>query len=192
MPRIPPVSGTPSRLPRRWLFGAAATSLLLPGCVSTTRLDAVPRGRFHQASVLGLPNERFFYTLNAAPLAAEFTAALERWDRSTGLAPGATPPPLHMLSISGGGEDGAFGAGLLCGMTAAGTRPVYNLVTGVSTGALTAPFAFLGSAYDGASARRLYQHDNRRHRRDPLLRQRHLRRCADATPRRCSAPSPAT
>ena len=63
-----------------------------------------------------------------------------------------------MLSISGGGEDGAFGAGLLCGMTAAGTRPVYNLVTGVSTGALTAPFAFLGSAYDARVARRLYQH----------------------------------
>ena len=55
---------------------------------------------------------------------------------------------VNILAISGGGGDGAFGAGLLCGWTAAGTRPSFKLVTGVSTGALTAPFAFLGPAYD--------------------------------------------
>ena len=43
---------------------------------------------------------------------------------------------------------GAFGAGLLIGWTKAGTRPEFNMVTGVSTGALSAPFAFLGSDYD--------------------------------------------
>jgi predicted acylesterase/phospholipase RssA len=53
-----------------------------------------------------------------------------------------------LLAISGGGENGAFGAGLLVGWTAAGARPVFKGVTGISTGALTAPFAFLGSAYD--------------------------------------------
>jgi hypothetical protein len=52
------------------------------------------------------------------------------------------------LAVSGGGDDGAFGAGLLNGWTARGDRPVFKLVTGVSTGALIAPFAFLGSAYD--------------------------------------------
>jgi hypothetical protein len=52
------------------------------------------------------------------------------------------------LAISGGGGDGAFGAGLLKGWTESGTRPDFKLVTGVSTGALTAPFAFLGPAYD--------------------------------------------
>jgi hypothetical protein len=55
---------------------------------------------------------------------------------------------VNILAISGGGGDGAFGAGLLCGWTATGTRPSFKLVTGVSTGALTAPFAFLGPAYD--------------------------------------------
>jgi len=55
---------------------------------------------------------------------------------------------VSILAISGGGGNGAFGAGLLCGWTTAGTRPVFKLVTGVSTGALTAPFAFLGPAYD--------------------------------------------
>ena len=60
-----------------------------------------------------------------------------------------------MLSVSGGGENGAFGAGLLCGWSEQGTRPVFDLVTGVSTGALTAPFAYLGSGYD-AQLRSVY------------------------------------
>lgn len=52
------------------------------------------------------------------------------------------------LVLSGGGQNGAFGAGLLNGWTKAGTRPEFKIVTGVSTGALIAPFAFLGSNYD--------------------------------------------
>ena len=43
----------------------------------------------------------------------------------------------------------AFGAGLLCGWTQQGSRPTFELVTGISTGALSAPFAFLGPSYDG-------------------------------------------
>ena len=58
--------------------------------------------------------------------------------------------PLNLLAISGGGPRGAFAAGLLNGWSAAGTRPDFALVTGVSTGALIAPFAFLGSDYDHA------------------------------------------
>ena len=54
----------------------------------------------------------------------------------------------NILAISGGGGDGAFGAGLLVGWSAAGTRPEFSMVTGISTGALMAPFAFLGPAYD--------------------------------------------
>ena len=52
------------------------------------------------------------------------------------------------LVISGGGGNGAFGAGLLAGWTAHGDRPEFQIVTGTSTGALIAPFAFLGPAYD--------------------------------------------
>lgn len=59
-------------------------------------------------------------------------------------------PELNLLAVSGGGEDGAFGAGLLNGWTAHGTRPTFDLATGVSTGALTAPFAYLGPDWDGA------------------------------------------
>ncbi len=52
------------------------------------------------------------------------------------------------LAISGGGSDGAFGAGLLTGWSESGTRPEFTVVTGVSIGALIAPFAFLGPRYD--------------------------------------------
>jgi predicted acylesterase/phospholipase RssA len=52
------------------------------------------------------------------------------------------------LAISGGAEDGAFGAGLLVGWSDAGTRPTFDLVTGVSSGALIAPFAFIGGSRD--------------------------------------------
>ncbi len=55
----------------------------------------------------------------------------------------------NYLAVSGGGSDGAFGAGLLNGWTQSGKRPKFKFVTGVSTGALIAPFAFLGPDYDG-------------------------------------------
>lgn len=53
-----------------------------------------------------------------------------------------------ILMISGGGGGGAFGVGVLAGWTATSTRPHFDVVTGVSTGALIAPYAFLGPAYD--------------------------------------------
>lgn len=53
-----------------------------------------------------------------------------------------------LLALSGGGGDGAFGSGFLNGWSDSGTRPIFKLVTGVSSGALIAPFAFLGSEYD--------------------------------------------
>ena len=55
---------------------------------------------------------------------------------------------VSILALSGGGEHGAFGAGLLNGWSESGRRLPFDIVTGVSTGALMAPFAFLGSAYD--------------------------------------------
>ena len=54
------------------------------------------------------------------------------------------------LALSGGGANGAFGSGFLNGWSGTGTRPVFKIVTGVSTGALMAPFAFVGPPYDQA------------------------------------------
>ncbi|MDP3383304.1 MAG: patatin-like phospholipase family protein, partial [Phenylobacterium sp.] len=54
----------------------------------------------------------------------------------------------NVLAISGGAAGGAYGAGVLVGLTRAGRRPNFAIVTGVSTGALIAPFAFLGPQWD--------------------------------------------
>jgi hypothetical protein len=136
---------------RRSLLGlGAAATLALPGCALPVRGPAVPRNQVLAAQVLGLPNERFIVTSPEGQRAieAEFDAAGERLRRRLALRPGQPLPRLNLLSVSGGGENGAFGAGLLCGWSELGTRPEFNLVTGVSTGALTAPFAYLGRDYD--------------------------------------------
>nr|WP_314073398.1 patatin-like phospholipase family protein [uncultured Roseococcus sp.] len=122
----------------------------LSGCALPVREPAVPSGQSHRASVLGLPNERFLAGDGSAAITQEYMAALERRRAFLGLGPNEANPPLHLLAISGGGEDGAFGAGLLNGWSQQGSRPVFNLVTGVSTGALTAPFAFVGASADAA------------------------------------------
>src|SRR5215218_5837803 len=128
--------------------GALAASL--SACSFPTRLAAVPRGRSSGATVLGVPDERFFPTEAAgqAGLQREFVAAVQRQLASRGLPPDVPILELDLLGISGGGENGAFGAGLLNGWTERGGRPTFFLVTGVSTGALSAPFAFLGSTWD--------------------------------------------
>jgi predicted acylesterase/phospholipase RssA len=56
--------------------------------------------------------------------------------------------PINILALSGGGADGAFGAGALVGLTQSALRPQFSVVTGVSTGALIAPYAFLGPDWD--------------------------------------------
>ncbi len=130
------------------LAAAGGIAAVVAGCSTLVRGTAVPLDRTTQATVLGVPNERFFPFYGTEPLEAEFAAAAGRLRQAQGLAASATLPEIQLLAVSGGGENGAFGAGLLCGWTESGTRPVFELVTGVSTGALTAPFAYLGSAYD--------------------------------------------
>jgi predicted acylesterase/phospholipase RssA len=56
--------------------------------------------------------------------------------------------PFRILALSGGGADGAFGAGALVGLARSGTLPRFSVVTGVSAGALIAPYAFLGAEWD--------------------------------------------
>lgn len=138
-------------LPRRSLLALGAGSGL-SGCALPVRGPAVPSGRLAEASALGLPNERFTILDNAGlrRMEAEFNAAQQRQRARLDLGARAALPRLDLLAVSGGGENGAFGAGLLCGWSERGNRPQFSLVTGVSTGALTAPFAFLGSSYDAA------------------------------------------
>lgn len=124
--------------------------LFVTGCAGPTRLAGVPQGYTTQAELKVGPI-RFWPGADPAPLKAEAHAAIQRaiaWRASHNIT--GPLPPSEFLAISGGGDDGAFGAGLMNGWTQHGDRPNFQLVTGVSTGALIAPFAFLGPRYDAA------------------------------------------
>ena len=139
----------------RWIAAVSALLLLgLEGCATPSRKHAVPPQMSVTASVVGFPAQDKIRYYPRDPgdsrlLEQEFVDSWERERAYLGLKPqtGALPPA-SFLSISGGGDNGAYGAGFLNGWTKAGTRPQFKFVTGVSTGALIAPFAFLGSDYD--------------------------------------------
>lgn len=118
------------------------------GCATPQRLPAVPLSQVTQASPVS-EKVRFLVSRETETFALEAKAALAseiQWRASQGHV--GPLPPAKYLAISGGGDNGAYGAGFLKGWTATGTRPEFKAVTGISTGALIAPFAFLGPKYD--------------------------------------------
>jgi predicted acylesterase/phospholipase RssA len=134
------------RLPAEPPDEVATVEPEIAGCMPPSTLQTVGR---EGEDLSRLDQCRFLPARDIAGYAAEARASVRRelaWRRSTGQT--GPLPPVSMLAISGGGDDGAFGAGLLVGWSEAGTRPEFKLVTGVSTGALIAPFAFLGPRYD--------------------------------------------
>jgi hypothetical protein len=123
--------------------------LLLQGCAAPTRLAAVPVQDTTRAEIPGVPNARYWVDTDIEPFIRDAIASAQREGDYLARTGHQGPlPPIHFLAISGGGDDGAFGAGLLVGWTETGTRPEFRGVTGISTGALIAPFAFLGPEYD--------------------------------------------
>ncbi|MET0301413.1 MAG: patatin-like phospholipase family protein [Methyloceanibacter sp.] len=125
----------------------------LAGCASAIARNPVPAALENQAEVVGMGASPIRFWGDQLPPNAD-AMVKEKWaqvraNRPEMLKTGRRPV-VNFLALSGGGSDGAFGAGVLCGWTASGKRPEFDLVTGVSTGALTAPFAFLGPKYDEA------------------------------------------
>jgi len=125
----------------------------LAGCALATARNPVPPALESQASVVGMGAAPIRFWGDQLPPNAD-AIVKEKWaqvraSRPELLAKGRRPV-VNFLALSGGGSDGAFGAGVLGGWTASGKRPEFDVVTGVSTGALTAPFAFLGPKYDAA------------------------------------------
>jgi hypothetical protein len=108
----------------------------------------VPLEAQNDPSIPGFSNIRYFPLTEVEPLRQSIREAYltETPDNYETLADGWRR--YNYLAISGGGSDGAFGAGILNGWTSKGDRPRFKVVTGVSTGALIAPFAFLGPDYD--------------------------------------------
>jgi hypothetical protein len=114
------------------------------------RLAGVPWELTARAVIPGIPGARYLVGVDIEPLVQDVVAARQREEDFLARSGHTGPlPPCDLLVISGGGDNGSFGAGLLCGWTASGNRPTFKSVSGVSTGALIAPLAFLGSAYDG-------------------------------------------
>jgi len=137
----PAARRAPSRGRGRAAVAGLACALLAAACAGTARRDApppksaaVPVG--FPASIRSVGETRHRFETQARPVLAAVRSA-------------AGGGPLNILALSGGGAGGAFGAGALVGWTRAGSRPEFQIVTGISAGALIAPFAFLGPAWDG-------------------------------------------
>jgi hypothetical protein len=163
------ISRTRSAVPRRCTASLAGVILAIQGvfvagCAAPPR-HAVPKELAAEATPVGMTAVRDFGDQASSVLQASLMEAARQ-------ARAADPRDLldatgaaNVLALSSGGPNGAFGAGFLCGWTETGTRPTFRLVTGISAGALIAPFAFLGPEYDPVlktvfttiSARRVYR-----------------------------------
>jgi len=125
----------------RALRGTCVLGILaLVGC-ALPRRDAPPT-IFNAATPVDFSADVRFLSTDRASVEAKSAAALQR------LRASSSDGTLRALVLSGGGAGGAFGAGALVGLSRRHERPQYDVVTGVSTGALIAPFAFLGSDWD--------------------------------------------
>ena len=109
----------------------------------------MPQELTTRAEVPGFPGARYWTAVDIEPFVRDVLKAREREAKhreSSGLE--RELPAAALLGVSGGGDNGAFGAGLLCGWSESGNRPQFKAVTGISTGALIAPCAFAGPEYD--------------------------------------------
>ena len=132
-------------LGRLALAGLLAT---LAGCGLLPR-NAVPPDQVHYAAIPSLPDVRAWAGQPSAAMERDLVASFEQESRADFPESADGVVEYAHLALSGGGPNGAFGAGFLNGWTATGKRPVFKIVSGVSTGALIAPFAFIGPSYDG-------------------------------------------
>jgi hypothetical protein len=124
-------------------------SVAVSGCAATHREQA-PAMIFNATTPVGFQSvvryANGYADRDPRAIGSRFSEAIER--RRAASLDGT----LNILALSGGGAGGAFGAGALVGLSQRGERPQFDIVTGVSAGALIAPFAFLGSAWDAQLA----------------------------------------
>lgn len=129
--------------------------LLLSGCLlvqlsscTTPKRVALPEQYVGKAEIPGMPGVRDWGDMHSDAFQEDFVLSIKQYIDSKPKGYKFEDDTINILAISGGGSDGAFAAGLINGWDASGTRPTFKLVTGISTGSLVAPFAFLGGKYD--------------------------------------------
>ena len=137
------------------LLGLCATHLT--ACIAAYPRDGVPVKYMAAAEVNGYPGDIRVWGDSYASFPADRLVSF----RDQRIKAAKTDPSIKLwkldaLTLSGGGSNGAFGAGILAGWAKAGTRPKFDIVTGISAGALIAPFAFLGPAYESQLKQGLY------------------------------------
>jgi len=135
-----PGSPSPLRLPSMILLTCLVCVFALHGCAGFVTSESTPFPDWHPpvnrpVTIRILGSDQRFSQLSSATVA----------ERLRTLHAGE---PLNILALSGGGAFGAFGAGAMVGLTRSGSRPEFAVVTGVSAGALVAPYAFLGPTWD--------------------------------------------
>ncbi len=118
--------------------------VFVQACSSVSRTQ-VPKGMVEQASIDGIPLARQWGDVPSKNYYQLLDLDDEQLQQKN---KGIYGREHHYLALSGGSSRGAFGAGFLAGWAERGDRPVFTMVSGVSTGALIAPYAFLGPKYD--------------------------------------------
>jgi predicted acylesterase/phospholipase RssA len=130
-------------------FARVGLIALLAGCGTLPR-NAVPPELTATARIPDMPEIRAWAGRVSPAMERDFAQSFEQESpEDFPRGPDGVVRYPH-LALSGGGANGAFGAGFLNGWSTTGRRPVFKIVTGVSTGAVMAPFAFLGRQYDAA------------------------------------------
>jgi len=133
----------------RRTFSLMPMSVLAAGLVLTGCGPTMKRPELEQQQLLKMRSagDEQATTTGAKIIVQLLERTKAEYDRRA--AAGQPPPVIDILIVSGGGDWGAFGAGFLKGWKKVPTqhplaKPEFDAVTGVSTGALIAPFAFLG------------------------------------------------
>ncbi|MDD5436770.1 MAG: patatin-like phospholipase family protein [Candidatus Omnitrophica bacterium] len=125
------------------ILAVAGWLYFIKGYTGVRKRHAVPEELVYKADIPGMKNIRFIFN----PLKMKRTRLRKEIYESCFSRAAFPHRQINILTISGGGANGAYAAGILCGWTEK-NRPQFDIVTGVSTGALIAPAAFLGPSYD--------------------------------------------
>ena len=120
---------------------ALCCGAVLAGCAVAPPRNPVPAELVDVALIARIPEARFWGDVSP-PYIEEWLREDTEEEMRAEFA-GIMDTEHHYLAISGGGANGAYAAGLLIGWSEEGSRPEFTIVTGISTGALAAPFAFL-------------------------------------------------